>query len=135
MYLYPFLAMGWLIADGVCMRLVLPAAMIGFALTVAENIFWISRVGEDPLLEIPLGHFLLCPAIFQLVRRIKMPATSLPLGAAAAGIYVMHVVVLQGLPLIGVDNLLVAVILGVTLPFVLVCLRHSRLFRKSGIRP
>ena len=135
MYLYPFMVMGWLISDGLRLRFVLPAAIAGFALTVAENIFWISRLGDDPLLEIPLGHFLLCPALFLMVQRIRMPATALPLGAAAAGIYVMHVIVLQGLPLIGIDNLLVAVIAGITLPFLLVCLRHSQIFKRSGIRP
>jgi surface polysaccharide O-acyltransferase-like enzyme len=135
MYLYPFLAMGWLIADGVQIRFVVPAAIVGFALTVAENMYWISCSGDDPLLEIPLGHFLLCPAIFLLVKRIRMPATTLPLGAAAAGIYVMHVIVLQGLPLFGIDDLLVAVVLGIVLPFLLVCLRHARVFRKLGIHP
>lgn len=135
LYLYPYLAMGWLIADGMRRRYVVAAAVAGFALTFGENIFWISRIGEDPLLEIPLGHFLLCPAIFMLVQRVKMPVTTLPLGAAAAGIYVMHVIVLQGLPLIGVTNLLVAVVLGTVLPFLLVCARHSPIFRKSGIRP
>ncbi|WP_304618576.1 acyltransferase family protein [Paracoccus sediminilitoris] len=134
-YLYPFLAMGWLMAEGMRMRMAVLAAILGLAMTVAENMLWIARIGHDPLLEIPLGHFLLCPAIFMLVRRIPMPATTLPLGAAAAGIYVMHVIVLQGLPLIGVDDLLVAVILGIALPFGVVWARQAIAVRRSGIRP
>ena len=135
LYLYPYLAMGWLLAEGARMRFAALAAAFGLALTVAENIFWIARVGDDPLLEIPLGHFLLCPAIFLLVSRIPMPATTLPLGAAAAGIYVMHVIVLQGLPLIGVENLLVAVVLGIALPFAVVWGQKAVAVRLSGIRP
>ena len=47
----------------------------------------------------------------------------------------MHVIVLQGLPLIGVDDLLVAVILGIALPFGVVWARQAIAVRRSGIRP
>lgn len=123
LYLYPYLAMGWLMAvhpprfsAGVLWVMV----AAGLALSVAENLFWLHRIGEDPLLEIPLGHLILCPALLLLVMRLRAPATTLPLGRVAAGIYVLHVIVLQGLPRLGVSHPAWGVLLGVLLPFLLV---------------
>lgn len=123
LYLYPYLAMGWLMAlspprwpAGALWA----AVAVGLALTLAENLWWLGRIGEEPLLEMPVGHLLLCPALFALVLRMSAPGTDLPLGRAAAGIYVMHVIVLQGLPWLGVTHPVPGILLGVALPFLLV---------------
>lgn len=123
LYLYPYLAIGWLMAlhpPRLPVAVLWAAVAAGLALTVAENIWWLRRIGEEPLLEIPAGHLLLCPALFALVLRMPAPSTDLPLGRAAAGIYVMHVIVLQGLPQLGVAHPLPGVLLGVAVPFLVV---------------
>ncbi|CAM3307850.1 acyltransferase family protein [Paracoccus nototheniae] len=122
-YLYPYLAMGWLIAcrpPHLSLAALWAMVAAGLALTLAENIWWLHRIGEDPLLEIPLGHLALCPALLLLVMRLPAPATALPLGRAAAGIYVLHVIVLQGLPRIGLPDPGLGAVLGFVLPFLLV---------------
>ncbi|MBU2957462.1 hypothetical protein Q4511_12080 [Paracoccus sp. 1_MG-2023] len=124
-YLYPYLVMGWLIARTPPARL--PAMPIlglmlaaGLALSMWETGFWLERRGEDPLLEMPVGHLLMCPALFLLVMRLPMPPSRLPLGRAAAGIYVMHVIFLQGLPMIGIDDLALRAAAGFLLPLAIV---------------
>ena len=123
LYLYPYLAMGWLMAQSpprLSAAALWLVAGVGLAATVVESHAWLRRIGEEPLLEMPLGHLLLCPALLMLVMRWRAPVTDLPLGRAAAGIYVMHVLVLQGLPMLGIDHPGWGVILGIALPFALV---------------
>lgn len=125
LYLYPYLVMGWLISLAPRDRLpglpVLGVALAaGLALTMYETGFWLQRLGEEPLLEMPLGHLLMCPALFMLVLRMPMPRTCLPLGRAAAGIYVLHVFLLQGLPMLGVEDLATRAVAGFLVPFALV---------------
>ena len=122
-YLYPYLVMGWLMAvHPPRLSTALLWAMVagGLALTIGESLYWLRRIGEEPLLEIPVGHLILCPALLLLVMRLRVPDTALPLGRAAAGIYVLHVIVLQGLPKLGVDHPGVTAVLGIALPFLLV---------------
>lgn len=129
LYLFPYLAMGWLIASApprrTPHRLTLPLLWalvgLGLALSVAESAWWLSRIGEEPLLEMPVGHLLFCPAALLLVMRLRVRPCRLPLGRAAAGIYVMHVIVLQGLPMLGIPHPAWGAVLGVALPFALVC--------------
>lgn len=126
LYLYPYLVMGWLLARVPPARL--PSTPLlgvvlgaGLALSIYETGYWLERVGEGALLEMPVGHLLMCPALFLLVMRLPLPQTQLPLGRASAGIYVMHVLFLQGLPMIGIDSSPLRAIIGFVAPFLLVC--------------
>ncbi|WP_022708272.1 acyltransferase family protein [Paracoccus zeaxanthinifaciens] len=129
-YLYPYLAMGWLLARVPAERLpstpVLGIAFgVGMALAMYQSGYWLQRLGEDPLLEMPFGHLLMCPALFLLVLRLPLPETRLPLGRAAAGIYVMHVLVLQGLPWIGIDTAWIRAVIAFAVPFMIVAVTVS----------
>lgn len=129
LYLYPYLAMGWLMAQGlprIGAGWLWAAAVLGLAACVAENLFWLHRIGEDPLLEMPPGHLLACPAILLLVMRWRLPRTDLPLGRAAAAIYVAHVLVLQGLPMLGIDHPPTGAVLGFLLPLAVVLALDQR---------
>lgn len=134
--LFPYVCMGYLIAEGYdssarsgrtsyglsTPQLVFLAGL-GLCLALAENAVELAVLGNGRILEIPSGLFLMCPAIFALTLRVNMPATAWPLARISSAIYILHVFFVFGLQeLLGLPVPL-TVLLSLVVPTLLVLLQ------------
>lgn len=131
LFLYPFMAMGYLFAMyrddprsvpwGMPSRPVLVAAVVaGLLIAMTENAVMLTMINQYALLEVQFGMYLMAPAIFALALGISAPATVLPLGTIASAVYVMHYLFLHFASEMQISHPLLPALVSFFVPAVLV---------------
>lgn len=127
LFIYPFLALGYLFAVSLNEPQSLPwnfptqrrlawLGLTGLALSIVENLLCLLFLGPYALLEFPLGMFLMAPAVFGLALYVRAPQPSWPLAQISAAIYVGHYLILHIAHKLHFDHPLGPALLAYVLP-------------------
>lgn len=133
LFLYPFMAMGYLFAmhshnpqsvpwtmppRGV----LIAAAVAGLVIAMTENAVMLTLINQYALLEVQFGMYLMAPALFALALGIVAPASVLPLGTIASAVYVMHYLFLHFASELRISHPLLPALVSFFVPAILVVL-------------
>lgn len=133
LFLYPFMAMGYLFAmhrddprsvpwSMPSRKTLIAATIAGLVIAMAENTVMLTMINQYALLEVQFGMYLMAPAIFALALGISAPATLLPLGTIASAVYVMHYLFLHMASEMRISHPLLPALVSFFVPAILVVL-------------